>query len=55
MDFVASPSPSLTTVKMNAALLGKTAAHLIIGRAEGREIANPVVNMDFSIVHRQSA
>jgi LacI family gluconate utilization system Gnt-I transcriptional repressor len=55
MDFAATLNPSLTTVRMDAALLGKTAAQFIIDRAEGREIANTVVNMEFSLIQRQSA
>lgn len=54
MEFAASLNPSLTSIRMDAALLGKTAAQFIIDRAEGKDFASPVINMDFSLIQRQS-
>jgi LacI family gluconate utilization system Gnt-I transcriptional repressor len=54
MDFAASLNPSLTTVKVDRALLGTTAAQFIIDRLAGKEVINKVVNLDFTLVERQS-
>lgn len=55
MDFAASLSPSLTTVRVDRALLGRTAAQFIIDRIAGRQIASKIVTLDFSLVRRESA
>jgi LacI family gluconate utilization system Gnt-I transcriptional repressor len=55
LPFSAGLIPSLTTVHVDGVLIGRTAASFIIDRAEGRKIAQPVVDVGFSIVQRDSA
>ena len=47
--------PALTTVRIDGTAIGSTAAHFIIERAEGRQIAEPVCDVGFSIIERDSA
>ena len=52
---VANMVPALTTVHINARSIGQQAAEFLIGRAQGRSIKQPIVNVGFSIVERDSA
>ncbi len=54
-EFAADLDPSLTTVHINGAAIGRQAALFIIDRAEGRTLAERVVDIGFSIVERASA
>jgi len=54
LDFAAELNPSLTTVKIDGAVIGKHAARFLMLRARGQTIDNPVVNIGFSLVERQS-
>ena len=54
LDFAATLSPSLTTVRIDGTLMGKTAAEFIIDRAEGRTVIDRVVDIGFSVVERES-
>jgi LacI family gluconate utilization system Gnt-I transcriptional repressor len=47
--------PSLTTVRINGEQIGAVAAQFLIDRAENRTIANPIVNVGYSIIVRESA
>jgi len=42
-------------VRIDASRMGRLAAACIIDRAEGREVAEPVVDVGFSIVERETA
>ena len=53
-DFAAHMEPSLTTVHVDGAAMGRLAAQLIIDRCLGRPIAQPVTDVGFRIVERQS-
>lgn len=53
-DFAAYLNPSLTTVHVDGAAIGATAARLLLDRCRGAEIAQPVVDVGFRIVERQS-
>jgi LacI family gluconate utilization system Gnt-I transcriptional repressor len=53
-DFAAHLRPSLTTVHVDGAAIGRRAAQLIIDRCNGQAIAQPVVDLGFRIVERQS-
>jgi LacI family gluconate utilization system Gnt-I transcriptional repressor len=53
-DFAAHLHPSLTTVQVDGAAIGRLAAQLIIDRCRGQAIEQPVVDIGFSIVERQS-
>ncbi|MDP2008407.1 MAG: LacI family DNA-binding transcriptional regulator [Rubrivivax sp.] len=54
LEFAADVDPALTTVHIKGAAIGRQAAHFIVERAEGREVAQRVVDIGFSIVERQS-
>jgi LacI family gluconate utilization system Gnt-I transcriptional repressor len=54
-DLAADLSPALTTVRIDGAGIGATAARCIIDRAEGREVAEPIRDIGFSIIERASA
>ena len=53
-DFAAHMQPSLTTVHVDGAAIGKRAAQLVIDRCNGTPIAVPIVDVGFRIVERQS-
>ena len=55
LEFAATLQPSLTTVRVNGALMGTTAAQFIIDRAEGRPVRDRVVDIGFTVVRRESA
>jgi LacI family gluconate utilization system Gnt-I transcriptional repressor len=46
--------PALTTVRIDGATIGNTAAHFIIERAQERPVAQGVIDIGFSIVERAS-
>ena len=54
-EFVAGLEPALTSVRINGAAIGEQAARFLMARAEGHPVAQPVVDMGFSIVERASA
>jgi LacI family gluconate utilization system Gnt-I transcriptional repressor len=54
VPFVADMVPALSTVHINGADIGKMAATRLIDRAEGREVAQRVVDVGFSIVERET-
>ncbi len=53
-DFVAHTQPSLTTVQIDGAEIGRLAARLILQRCRGEAVEHPVVDVGFEIVERQS-
>jgi LacI family gluconate utilization system Gnt-I transcriptional repressor len=55
LALLAGVSPSITTVHVDGTRMGRMAASLIIERAEGREVAERVTDIGFSIVTRESA
>ncbi|HKX44486.1 MAG TPA: substrate-binding domain-containing protein, partial [Burkholderiaceae bacterium] len=55
LEFAADTRPSLSTVRINSAAIGRQAAHFIVERAEGRAVEPRVVDIGFSIVERESA
>jgi len=55
LSLLAGVAPALTTVRIDASRMGRLAAACIIDRAEGREVAEPVVDVGFSIVERETA
>jgi len=55
LGFAASLHPALTTVRIDGTRIGQTAAQYIVDRADGRSIAEPVVDIGFSIVERATA
>jgi LacI family gluconate utilization system Gnt-I transcriptional repressor len=55
MEFAADLDPALTTVRIDGAAIGRTAAGFIVDRAAGRQVAQPIVDIGFSVVERDSA
>jgi len=55
LDFAASLHPSLTTVQINGALVGTTAAQFIMNRLEEKEVPGKIVKLGFEIIERESA
>ncbi|VTU40900.1 Gluconate utilization system GNT-I transcriptional repressor [Variovorax sp. PBS-H4] len=55
LEFAADLYPALTTVRIDSVAIGRQAARFIVDRAEGREVADKVVDIGFSIVERASA
>ncbi|MFC5520972.1 LacI family DNA-binding transcriptional regulator [Polaromonas jejuensis] len=53
-DFAAHMQPSLTTVHVDGAAIGRLAAKLVIDRCNGTSIANPIVDVGFRIIERRS-
>ncbi len=53
-DFAAHMRPSLTTVHVDGATIGRLAAQLIVERCSGQTVAQPVVDVGFRIVERES-
>ena len=55
VPFVADMSPALTTVRINGGDIGEQAARFLMARAEGQSVAQPIVDVGFSIIERESA
>lgn len=53
-DFAAHIDPSLTTAHIDGAEIGRLAAQLIIDRCAGKPIEQPIVDVSFRIIERQS-
>ena len=53
-DFAAHLFPSLTTVRVDGADMGRRAAQLVLDRCSGTPIAHKVVDVGFEVVARQS-
>ena len=54
LEFAADVEPALTTVHIKGAAIGRQAAQFIVERAEGRDVAERVIDIGFAIVERQS-
>lgn len=55
LSFARDLHPALTTVRIDGTAIGRTAARFIMERAEGRTIAEPICDLGFSIIERDSA
>jgi LacI family gluconate utilization system Gnt-I transcriptional repressor len=55
LAFAEDVAPALTTVHIKGAAIGRQAARFIVDRAEGRAVAERVVDIGFSIIERESA
>jgi LacI family transcriptional regulator, gluconate utilization system Gnt-I transcriptional repressor len=53
-EFAEDLEPSLTTVQIQGAAIGRQAARFIVERAEGRAVDARIVDIGFSIVERRS-
>jgi LacI family gluconate utilization system Gnt-I transcriptional repressor len=54
LGFAADTHPALSTVRIDGAAIGARAAHCIVERAEGREVAQKLVDLGFQVVERAS-
>lgn len=54
VPFVADMIPALSTVRINGAQIGLIAARCLMDRAEGRPVSQPIVDVGFSIIERDS-
>jgi LacI family gluconate utilization system Gnt-I transcriptional repressor len=52
--FARDLSPALTTVRIDGNLIGETAAHYILERIAGRQVAEPICDIGFTIVERST-
>lgn len=55
LKLLAGVTPSLSTVRIDGSRIGRAAASMLIDRAEGRAVAQRVVDVGFKIVQRESA
>lgn len=55
VPFVADMAPALTTVRINGGQIGQLAARYLMERGEGRPVAQPIVDVGYAIVERESA
>lgn len=53
-SFARDAQPALTTVRLDGTRIGKISADLMMARAEGRHIAEPMIDVGFKIVERES-
>jgi LacI family transcriptional regulator, gluconate utilization system Gnt-I transcriptional repressor len=53
-DFAAHMHPSLTTVHVDGQAIGQRAAQLIVERCRGQAASQPIVDVGFRIIERQS-
>lgn len=53
-DFAAHTSPSLTTIAIEKALIGRLAAQALLARIQGREVPERIVDVGFRLVERGS-
>lgn len=52
--YAAHTFPSLSTVKLDRALIGKHAVESLLARIEGKAIKNPVIDVGYEIMERES-
>jgi LacI family gluconate utilization system Gnt-I transcriptional repressor len=55
MSYARNLQPALTTVRIDGTAIGRTAARFIMDRSEGRPVPEPLCDIGFSIVARDSA
>jgi LacI family gluconate utilization system Gnt-I transcriptional repressor len=55
VPFVGDMAPALTTVRINGGRIGELAAQYLMARAQGQAVAQPLVDVGFAIVERESA
>ncbi|QKM64941.1 GntR family transcriptional regulator [Polynucleobacter tropicus] len=55
VPFVADMLPALTTVRINGGKIGQLAAQYLMDRAEGKTVSEPIVDVGFSIIERDTA
>jgi LacI family gluconate utilization system Gnt-I transcriptional repressor len=54
LDFSSTLAPALTTVRIDGKKLGEVAASMIVARANGETVDQPVVDIGFTVVERET-
>jgi LacI family gluconate utilization system Gnt-I transcriptional repressor len=54
LEFAASLEPALTSVRIDGTRIGQTAAQYLVDRADGRTVAEPIIDIGFSIIERRT-
>jgi len=54
LAFAGDAHPALSTVRIDGTGIGRQAARFIVDRAEGRPVADKVVDLGFQIIERAS-
>jgi LacI family transcriptional regulator, gluconate utilization system Gnt-I transcriptional repressor len=54
VQFAAEMSPAISSVRINSEEIGRIAARYLIDRAEGRVVNEPIVNVGYAIIERDS-
>jgi len=55
VPFVGDMVPALSTVQVNGGQIGTLAAQHLMARLQGHAVPQPIMNLGFSIVERESA
>jgi LacI family transcriptional regulator, gluconate utilization system Gnt-I transcriptional repressor len=55
LEFMASAVPTLTSVRTNRYEMGRTAAIMLIDAIEGRRPQQPILDLGYSVIERQSS
>jgi LacI family gluconate utilization system Gnt-I transcriptional repressor len=55
LEFVSSSVPTLSSVRTNRYEMGKNAATMVIEALEGRRPEQPIVDLGYSVIQRQSS
>jgi LacI family gluconate utilization system Gnt-I transcriptional repressor len=55
VPFVADMLPALSTVRINGSRIGQLAAQYLMDKAEGKTVTEPIVDVGFSIIERDTA
>ncbi|OEZ62436.1 LacI family DNA-binding transcriptional regulator [Duganella sp. HH105] len=55
LSFARDLQPALTTVRIDGATIGSTAARFIVDRSQEREVRDGIIDIGFSIIERDSA
>ncbi len=55
LEFMAATVPTLTSVRTNRYEMGRDAATMLVERIEGRQAREPIVDLGFTVMERQSS
>ncbi|PWC14909.1 GntR family transcriptional regulator [Brenneria roseae subsp. americana] len=55
LNFAAHNTPSITTVRIDRWKIGKDAATMLADKIEGKPISDPIVDIGFSLIERESS
>jgi LacI family transcriptional regulator, gluconate utilization system Gnt-I transcriptional repressor len=54
VQFAAEITPAISSVRINSEEIGRLAARYLMDRAEGKAVPEPIVNVGYSIIERES-